>query len=435
MSPPFGVGPGGSRSYPRRRPWSKFITAAANLILAFRSKARDLLIWEHIDTTLRRSPRCQRPRGLQSLSSPNTRTHLSSMLSVEISSGVGRPRATCADRWFLCGADAGPAVAGCCPSGYGCGPLAPSPRASALCFFLLRDTQDNRGRAPLHVAYFTLDAITKIAYGKEFGYLAADKDIYDYIKTCEEQVPSLVVMAELPFLASRSGIPGRSAFAGPTPEAVALLQRPESLGLREYLTHLTELGVLAPLPLNGDFLMRGSGPRMQWVPIPSHSPGLGTGANANVIDQCHVRRARKIRLVSAFLGSESWDRPRCRNILGGVFPLVTGARFRNLGEARAGGLLGAIATALTAVPWVLVFFGERIRARSPFACADQMEQLMKIPLGMMMLKRGAAAVLRNMGITAPEAQPATKTQPFGSGMVPDDDDSCSDPDVMDIDDI
>ncbi|KAK3375532.1 cytochrome P450 [Lasiosphaeria ovina] len=51
------------------------------------------------------------------------------------------------------------------------------------------------------VQYFTLDAITKIAYGKEFGYLAADKDIYDYIKTCEEQVPSLVVMAELPFLA------------------------------------------------------------------------------------------------------------------------------------------------------------------------------------------------------------------------------------------
>lgn len=70
------------------------------------------------------------------------------------------------------------------------------------------------------------------------------------------------------------------------------------------------------------------------------------------------------KFASSALAAQSF----CRNILGGVFPLVTGALFRNLGEARAGGLLGAIATALTAVPWVLVFFGERIRARSPFAC-------------------------------------------------------------------
>ncbi|KAF9876976.1 MFS multidrug transporter [Colletotrichum karsti] len=57
----------------------------------------------------------------------------------------------------------------------------------------------------------------------------------------------------------------------------------------------------------------------------------------------------------------------CRNILGGIFPLVTGALFRNLGEARAGALLGGIATGLTLIPWALVFFGERIRAKSKFA--------------------------------------------------------------------
>ncbi|KAF4784858.1 major facilitator superfamily transporter [Colletotrichum scovillei] len=57
----------------------------------------------------------------------------------------------------------------------------------------------------------------------------------------------------------------------------------------------------------------------------------------------------------------------CRNILGGVFPLVTGALFRNLGEERAGSLLGGIATGLTLIPWALVFFGERIRAKSRFA--------------------------------------------------------------------
>jgi hypothetical protein len=54
-------------------------------------------------------------------------------------------------------------------------------------------------------------------------------------------------------------------------------------------------------------------------------------------------------------------------VLGGVFPIVTGFLFTNLGEARAGALLGGLAAGLTVVPWVLVFFGERIRGRSPFA--------------------------------------------------------------------
>lgn len=57
----------------------------------------------------------------------------------------------------------------------------------------------------------------------------------------------------------------------------------------------------------------------------------------------------------------------CRNILGGVFPLVTLPLFKGLGTAGAGGVLGGIALALTFVPWVLVFFGPKIRARSAFA--------------------------------------------------------------------
>jgi hypothetical protein len=69
------------------------------------------------------------------------------------------------------------------------------------------------------------------------------------------------------------------------------------------------------------------------------------------------------KYASSALAAQSF----CRNVLGGAFPLVTGPLFRNLGEAGAGGLLGGIATALTIVPWVLVFFGARIRARSPFA--------------------------------------------------------------------
>ncbi|KAK1830129.1 putative drug/proton antiporter YHK8-like protein 2 [Podospora conica] len=57
----------------------------------------------------------------------------------------------------------------------------------------------------------------------------------------------------------------------------------------------------------------------------------------------------------------------CRNLVAGVFPLVTQMLIVNLGETRATGLLGGIAVGLSVVPWVLVFYGERIRARSPFA--------------------------------------------------------------------
>ncbi|PCG88223.1 Major facilitator superfamily domain, general substrate transporter [Penicillium occitanis (nom. inval.)] len=57
----------------------------------------------------------------------------------------------------------------------------------------------------------------------------------------------------------------------------------------------------------------------------------------------------------------------CRNLLGGVFPLVTNAMFNNLGFPAASSLLGGIGALLTIVPWVLVFYGPKIRARSKFA--------------------------------------------------------------------
>lgn len=57
----------------------------------------------------------------------------------------------------------------------------------------------------------------------------------------------------------------------------------------------------------------------------------------------------------------------CRNLLGGAFPLIATPMFGNLGTRAAGGLLGGVATCLTLIPWVLVFFGQRIRSRSKVA--------------------------------------------------------------------
>jgi MFS family permease len=57
----------------------------------------------------------------------------------------------------------------------------------------------------------------------------------------------------------------------------------------------------------------------------------------------------------------------CRNLLGGAFPLVTVQMYNMLGFPGASSLLGGLAVVLTAVPWVLMLFGPKIRARSPFA--------------------------------------------------------------------
>jgi hypothetical protein len=50
------------------------------------------------------------------------------------------------------------------------------------------------------VQFFTLDAITKIAYGEAFGFLATDSDVYSAIGGAEEGIPFLVLMAEMPLL-------------------------------------------------------------------------------------------------------------------------------------------------------------------------------------------------------------------------------------------
>ncbi|KAL3421090.1 Cycloheximide resistance protein [Phlyctema vagabunda] len=69
------------------------------------------------------------------------------------------------------------------------------------------------------------------------------------------------------------------------------------------------------------------------------------------------------RYASSALAAQSF----CRNILGGVFPLVTVAMFNGLTFQGAASLLGGIGALLTIVPWVLVLYGPKIRARSKFA--------------------------------------------------------------------
>lgn len=61
-------------------------------------------------------------------------------------------------------------------------------------------SQDKRFDFGLKAQYFTLDVISDLAFGKPFGDLATDSDVYDYIRSTEQSMPNIVVAAVLPSL-------------------------------------------------------------------------------------------------------------------------------------------------------------------------------------------------------------------------------------------
>jgi hypothetical protein len=49
--------------------------------------------------------------------------------------------------------------------------------------------------------FFTLDVISDLAFGKSFGSLQTDRDDIAYIKTSDEVLPLLILLATFPGLA------------------------------------------------------------------------------------------------------------------------------------------------------------------------------------------------------------------------------------------
>jgi hypothetical protein len=46
----------------------------------------------------------------------------------------------------------------------------------------------------IHTQFSTLDVITSLAYGKAFGYLAKDEDLFDYIKIVDQLVSTVATI-------------------------------------------------------------------------------------------------------------------------------------------------------------------------------------------------------------------------------------------------
>ncbi|KAH9868481.1 hypothetical protein J1614_007553 [Plenodomus biglobosus] len=102
---------------------------------------------------------------------------------------------------------------------------------------------------------------------------------------------------------------------------------------------------------------------IHWI-VPTLSIGIATiGIFAIYLATFNYLADTYHRYASSALAAQSF----CRNMLGGIFPLITTQMYNKLGYGPASSLLGGIGTLLTVVPWILVFYGPRIRARSKFA--------------------------------------------------------------------
>jgi MFS family permease len=103
--------------------------------------------------------------------------------------------------------------------------------------------------------------------------------------------------------------------------------------------------------------------QLHWI-VPSIAVGLSSvGIFSVYLSVFNYLADIYHRYASSALAAQSF----CRNMLGGIFPLVSQQMFENLDFGPAASLLGAIGAALTLVPWMLVWQGPRIRRQSKLA--------------------------------------------------------------------
>lgn len=108
-----------------------------------------------------------------------------------------------------------------------------------------------------------------------------------------------------------------------------------------------------------------------WTSFPSDHwilPTLGIGCATMGIFSIYLAVFNYLadtyhKYASSALAAQSF----CRNLLAGAFPLFTPQMFRAMTFQGAGSFLGGFGALLTIVPWILVFYGPKIRARSKLA--------------------------------------------------------------------
>lgn len=83
--------------------------------------------------------------------------------------------------------------------------------------YISTDTELNPLDLATTAQYFTLDALTKVAYGYPFGFLETDSDMYDYVKLSKEKVPAMAMAGEVPWIGKILTSKTILKFFGPKP--------------------------------------------------------------------------------------------------------------------------------------------------------------------------------------------------------------------------
>lgn len=65
--------------------------------------------------------------------------------------------------------------------------------------------------------YFTLDVITRLAFGKEFGYLSEEKDHYNFMGSLHDLWPQMSTCADVPLIRNVLFSPFFLKLMGPKP--------------------------------------------------------------------------------------------------------------------------------------------------------------------------------------------------------------------------
>ncbi|KAK4634497.1 Efflux pump [Fulvia fulva] len=111
------------------------------------------------------------------------------------------------------------------------------------------------------------------------------------------------------------------------------------------------------------FGVSGAYPQCHWI-VPTLGIALATmGVFSVYLAVFNYLADSYHRYASSALAAQSF----CRNLLAGAFPLFTRQMFRAMTYQGAGGFLGGIGFLLTIVPWALLLYGPRIRAKSKLA--------------------------------------------------------------------
>ncbi|KAI0509404.1 pisatin demethylase [Xylaria bambusicola] len=109
--------------------------------------------------------------------------------------------------------------------------------------------------APL-MSYFTMDVITKVAFGQEYGYLKANEDLYSFLKEVRDNWPKFALMVDIPLVRDILLNPVSLKLFGPSVTDSQGMGKLMGIA-REYVSKRYDPGAMVQRDLLGSWIRNG----------------------------------------------------------------------------------------------------------------------------------------------------------------------------------